>query len=262
MGHQRLGKLPAQRKLPEIVRFLLDGGLPTADLVDQVTDVGRDALAKAADDPVFIEALWLLARLPQAAGAESASDELAELGFKTPLPKSIPDVLVAFDKALERVQRRFPNSGTDLGEHAHQAALSAIAETLQPRQADLWQPIVDKSRDHLASMQRTAAFAELTQRFYARLVERVIHYYLDRQLHRTIGPERVTKSLDDLSAFNAAIRRHCDEASFIMRGFARDWLGKNLYRDGKILTRGDMKNFAGYASEKLRRELDKRKGKP
>jgi hypothetical protein len=63
MGHQRLGTLPAQRKLPEIVRFLLDGGLPTADLVDEVTDIGRDALARAAEDPVFIEALWLLARL-------------------------------------------------------------------------------------------------------------------------------------------------------------------------------------------------------
>lgn len=262
MGHQRLGTLPAQRKLPEIVRFLLDGGLPTADLVDEVTDIGRDALARAAEDPVFIEALWLLARLPQAAGAGSAADELAELGFKAPLPKSIPEVLVAFDKALERMQRNFPSTGTDLGEHAHQAALSAIAETLQPRQPDLWQPIVDKSRDHLASMQRTTAFADLTQRFYARLVERVIHYYLDRQLHRTIGPDRVTKSLDDLSAFNAAIRRHCDEASFIMRGFARDWLGKNLYRDGKVLTRGDIENFASYASEKLRRELNKRKGKP
>jgi len=262
MGHQRLGTLPAHRKLPEIVRFLLDGGLPTADLVDAVTDVGQDALTRAAKDPVFIEALWLLARLPQAAGAESAAEELAELGFKAPLPKSIPEVLVAFDHALERVHRRFPSTGTDLGEHAHQAALSALAETLQPRQPDLWQPIIEKSRDHLASLRKTVVFAELAQRFYARLVERVIHYYLDRDLHRMIGPERVTKSLHDLDAFNAAIRRHCDEASFIMRGFARDWLGKNRYHDGKILTRDDLKNFASYASEKLRRELGKRKGMP
>ena len=57
MGHQRLGKLPAHRLLPEIVRYLVTGGTPTADLVDQVTEVGRDALKLALKDPVFIEAL-------------------------------------------------------------------------------------------------------------------------------------------------------------------------------------------------------------
>lgn len=46
MGHQRLGKLPAHRLLPEIVRYLVLGGAPTKDLVDQVTEVGRDALKR------------------------------------------------------------------------------------------------------------------------------------------------------------------------------------------------------------------------
>mgnify|MGYP001545961500 CR=1 FL=1 len=59
MGHQRLGKMPAHRLLPEIVRYLVAGGTPTEDLVDQVTEVGRDALKRALKDAVFIEALWL-----------------------------------------------------------------------------------------------------------------------------------------------------------------------------------------------------------
>lgn len=65
MGYQRLGKLPAHRLLPEIVRYLVTGGTPTEDLVDQVTEVGREALKLALKDPVFIEALWLLVRMPQ-----------------------------------------------------------------------------------------------------------------------------------------------------------------------------------------------------
>jgi hypothetical protein len=262
MGHQRLGTLPAHRKLPEIVRFLIDGGLPTADLVDEVTDIGHDALKRAAKDPVFIEALWLLARLPQAAGSGAVAEGLAELGFKVLLPGSLAAVLVAFDNALEQVQRHFPSAGNDLGELARQAALSALAETLQRRLPGLWEPTAEDVRHGLALLRSPEGFADLAQRFYSRLVERVIHYFLDRDLHRMIGPERVTKSLHDLDAFNAAIRRHCDEASLIMRGFARDWLGKNLYRDGKMLTRDDLKNFASYASEKLRYELDKRKGMP
>lgn len=88
MGHQRLGKLPAHRFLPEIVRYLLDGGTPTADLVDQVTEVGRDALQRAVKDPVFIEALWLLVRMPQAAASNSAPDGWAALDLKGPPPHS------------------------------------------------------------------------------------------------------------------------------------------------------------------------------
>lgn len=80
MGHQRLGKLPAHRLLPEIVRYLVTGGTPTADLVDQVTEVGRDALKLALKDPVFIEALWLLLRIPQAAASDDFAREMQALG--------------------------------------------------------------------------------------------------------------------------------------------------------------------------------------
>ncbi len=71
MGHQRLGKLPAHRLLPEIIKFLVSGGTPTDDLVDQVTDFGKDALQETLKDPVFIRALWLLVRIPQAMAAEN-----------------------------------------------------------------------------------------------------------------------------------------------------------------------------------------------
>lgn len=262
MGHQRLGTLPAHRQLPEIVRYLLDGGTPTAELVDEVTDVGRNALTHAAKDPVFLEALWLLARLPQAASSTAFAKALADLGFPARPPASLAELLAVFDNTLERVQRRFPGAGTDLGELARQAALSALAETLQPRLPTLWQPTAEDVRHCLTSLRSPEAFADLAQRFYSRWVERVIHYFIDRNLHRMIGPERATKSLHDLDAFNAAIRRHCDEASLIMRGFARDWLGKHVYRDGRMLTRGDVARFASYSAEKLHLELAQRRGMP
>ena len=47
-----------------------------------------------------------------------------------------------------------------------------------------------------------------------------------------------------------------------MRAYARDWLGKNQYRDGKTLTREDIRRFTGYSVEKLRIELAQRKGAP
>lgn len=262
MGHQRLGKLPAHRFLPEIVRYLLDGGTPTADLVDQVTEVGRDALQRAVQDPVFIEAFWLLVHMPHAAASRSLADGWAALGLPGSQPESLPDLLVAFDTALERVQRRSAGRATDLGEIARQSAKSALAETLQPRLPVLWPPTAEDLRHSVASLRSPEAFADVAQRFHSRFVDRVIHYFIDRNLHRMIGSERVTKSLNDLQSFNSAVRRHCDEASLIMRSYARDWLGKNQYRDGKTLTRDDIRRFTGYSVEKLRIELAQRKGAP
>lgn len=262
MGHQRLGKLPAHRFLPEIVRYLLEGGTPVADLVDQVTEVGRDALQRAVRDPVFVEAFWLLVHMPQAAAASSVRDALAGLGLQGGQPASVADLLVAFDTALERVQRRSEGGATDLGEMARQSATSALGETLQPRLPALWSPTAEDLRHSLASLRSPEAFADLAQRFHSRFVDRVIHYFIDRNLHRMIGPERVKKSLNDVGSFNGAIRRHCDEASLIMRAYARDWLGKNQYRDGKTLTRDDVRRFLGYSAEKLRIELAQRRGAP
>lgn len=260
MGHQRLGKLPAHRFLPEIVRYLLDGGTPTADLVDQVTEVGRDALQRAVKDPVFIEALWLLVRMPQAAASNSPPNGLAGLGVQGGQPASLAGLLVAFDTALERVQRRSAGGATDLGEMARQSAKSALGETLQVRLPVLWLPTAEDLRHSLATLRSPEAFADLAQRFHSRFVDRVIHYFIDRNLHRMVGPERVTKSLNDVEAFNGAVRRHCDEASLIIRAYARDWLGKKQYSDGKTMTRDDVRRFTSYSVEKLRIELAQRKG--
>ena len=262
MGHQRLGKLPAHRLLPEIVRYLVTGGTPTGDLVDQVTEVGQDALKRALRDPVFIEALWLLVRIPQAAGAGDFVQGLRMLGLPVATPPSLPYVLVAYDTALERVQRRSNADATDLGEMARHAGLAALGESVRGRLPTLWAPTPEDVKASVSVLKGTEQFGELSHRFYANFVERVIHYYVDRNLHRMVGPDRVARSVNDLRTFDGAVRRHCEESALIMRAFARDWLGKNRYHAGKEITREDVRRFSGYTVEKIRLELDQRKGTP
>jgi hypothetical protein len=50
------------------------------------------------------------------------------------------------------------------------------------------------------------------------------------------------------------------EAALIMRAFARDWLGKNQYRDGKEISKNDALKFSAYAVRKISIELKNRKG--
>lgn len=260
MGHQRLGKLPAHRLLPEIVRYLVTGGTPTADLVDQVTEVGRHALKLALKDPVFVEALWLLIRLPQAVASKDFPGPLKDLGMTDAAPVSVSDVLVAYDQALERVQRRQHAGATDLGEIARRAGIAAFGEAVQDALPTLWDPSAADVRASVAALKGTEQFGALAHRFYSNFVERVIHYYVDRNLHNLVGADRIARSVHDLGAYNASIRRHCNEAALIMRAFAKDWLGKNQYRDGKVITRGDVRSFSAHAAEKIRIEFKVRKG--
>jgi hypothetical protein len=260
MGHQRLGKLPAHRLLPEIVRYLVTGGTPTEDLVDQVTEVGRDALKLALKDPVFIEALWLLVRMPQAAASEDFPISFEYLGMEGTAPTSLSDVLVSYDRALEKVQRRLHAGATDLGEIARRAGLSALGAEVREALPTLWAPTAFDVQVSVAALKGTEQFAALAHRFYANFVERVIHYYVDRNLHNMVGAGRVARSVHDLRAFNDSIRRHCTESALIMRAFAKDWLGKNYYKDGKQISRDDVRRFSAHAVEKIRIELDIRKG--
>lgn len=260
MGHQRLGKLPAHRLLPEIVRYLVKGGTPTEDLVHQVTEGGREALKSALKDPVFIEALWLLVRIPQAAASDNFTMSLKELGLVGEAPSSLSDVLVNYDRALEKTQRRLHAGATDLGEIARRAGLSALGAEVREALPTLWSPTATDVQASVAALKGTEQFAALAHRFYAGFIERVIHYYVDRKLHDMVGPSRVARSVHDLGAFNDAIRRHCEESALIMRAFAKDWLGKNYYKDGKQISRDDVRRFSAYAVEKLRIELDLRKG--
>lgn len=112
----------------------------------------------------------------------------------------------------------------------------------------------------MAALRSPEKFGALAHHFHANIVERVIHYYVDRNLHKLVGADRVARSVHDLASYNSAIRRHCIEAALIMRAFARDWLGKNQYRDGKDISRDDARRFSAFAVEKIGNELKNRKG--
>jgi hypothetical protein len=260
MGHQRLGKLPARRLLPEIVRYLIDGGQPTVDLVQQITEFSRDALRQAVKDPGFIEALWLLVKLPQVAAEKNGTGNGKLPGISDAMPNSVVDVLANYDLAIETVQRKSHAGLTDLGEIARQAGLSSLADSLQKELPTLWRPTAEDVQTSLAVLKGTEEFAGLAHRFFGNFVERSIHYYVDRNLHNMVGDGRVAATIADMETFSASIRRHCDEAALIMRAFARDWLGKNHYKEGKAISRSDIRQFSAYVVEKIGIELENRRG--
>lgn len=255
MGHVRLGKPPASKKWGEIVCYLADADVHVAELADAVAGASEKSLARATNEPAFIEVLWLLLKIPQATKAERFEDALRELGISVPNGPSVTDLVVGMNAAVEAAQRRYAPHVTDLSEMAKHAAVAALYAVISERSPALWAPDREDERTTLATLATPERFGELCQRFFTNLVEHNLQYFLDRETPKHIGPEMMAQSIGDLALLDRDVRRHCEETTIIMRAFARDWLGHNAYHLGKDITRADAGAFAHVALKKIRKEL-------
>jgi hypothetical protein len=260
MGHQRLGSPPTSRNLPEIITLLVAGDASDAQLVDAIAKASDVSLKRAIKDSAFIEALWLLIRIPQAAKNTDFREALGTLGITVPNTPSVIEIIVGYDEAIEAAQRGASSGITDLSEMARHAGIAAFDSVVQQRLPALWEPTREDVQTTIATLAGPEKFGELSQRFFSNFVEHIIQYFLDRELPRHIGPENLVHSVGDMTVFDVAVRRHCAEATLIMRAFAKDWLGKKVFKDGKEISRGDVAAFASHASDKIRQELLIRSG--
>jgi hypothetical protein len=260
MGHIRLGSPPATRKWREVVALLDERDFRIADIAKAVERASDRSLAQAVNDPAFVEALWLLLKIPLAAKEMDFGSALAAIGLRVPSEPTMTDILAAFSEATDRARRRGGRDVTDFSIMARNAAMAALAELTGDHGPSLWRASAEDQRTTLATFASTERFGELAQRFFTNTLEGHLHYFLDREIPRHIGNGSSIRSVADTTYFESALRRHCRETTVIMRAFAKDWLGKNRYHLGKDLTRHDAAGFATFAFSKVRRELSNRNG--
>ena len=104
-----------------------------ADLADAVASASEKSLANATKNPVFIEALWLLLKVPEFARSDHFANALRELGLKVPDDPSLTEVVVAVDGAIEAAKRRHATDTDDLSEMAKHAAVAALDSLARER---------------------------------------------------------------------------------------------------------------------------------
>ena len=264
MGHQRLGKLPASKQWQEIVKYLTSGDVSVAELANRVADACDNAFSIATKDPAFQKALNLLCQIPQAANHDNLSDGLAKIGIHVPDDPSRTDIIVGFERAIEKAQRDGSRNITDLSEMAKQSGIAALNTLLQkpapPPQLDLWDSPKGDTHRQLDAASTPNGFGDLAQNFFSDLAKNNIKYYMDRELPRHLGQGGLSHSISDMTLFDQSVDRHCREASFIMRTFARDWNANALYNQKKTLTQKDVNGFAHVAVNKMRKEFRFRNG--
>jgi hypothetical protein len=256
MGHVRLGVLPKSRKWNQVVDELRVGA-GIGQIAASAADAAERALQSASKDPAFLHAFWLLTQIPLAARGPEFARDLRRIGVEIRDHPSLMDVVAAISAAVDRHAREH-GGRTDLGEMAQMAAVESFVASVAPNLPALFEPNAAEVQREIGRFARGDRFSTLAREFFARLTQRSLDYYLSRELSNHIGAgERFGDDIER-SQFDAALGRHCREASRIVEAFAGGWYGKNVYR-GEGLTPEAIRGFAPVAFKKIRAELRKRR---
>jgi len=256
LGHIHLGQMPATRKW-KTVADMIERGSAINDIAAASAKAAERELARAADDPVFVEAVRLLALIPQAAKQEGFGKALLAIGIDAPADPSLMDLMVATTAALDRFAMR-EGHRSDFGELSARALSDSLAAAIGPRLPGLFAPNAAQVQMEAARLARSDAFSSLARHFFGRLVSETLQSWLSRKLSANVGQDRAFSSAGDRSAFDSALSQYCSEATQIIKVFAGGWYGKTIYRDGTI-TSERAAAFGAVAFKKINEELSRKR---
>ena len=229
MGHIHLPQLPKTRAWREVVA-LLDGGATDDAVIAQAAIAAEREMREAADDPVFVEAVRLLAMVPHAARSGDYGIALTRIGLSVPNEPVFLDLLVAVGSRLDQHARAHGRS--DFGELARRALTGAFSQEIGGSVRTLFGSDHRDLQEAAARLSRPPEFSRLARRFFGELTERCLSSWLERVLSTRIGPDARFGDVAERAAFDRALSQYCAEATRIIREFAAGWYGKTLWRDG------------------------------
>lgn len=226
VGHIRLGRLPKTKEWEEVIE-LLRARAPLSSVARASAEAAREGLRQAETDPGLAESFYLLAQLPRVARSETlggVDEELRALSKSETLIDLGAAFAGAVDARLDGNRRR-----SDVGEIAELSAIETLMDVVGRRLPSLIAAEPGNVRRALAGFEPKYQFAKLARVFFARFVERYLAYYLSRELAAHVGPGGRFAGVEDHSAFNDGLRRHCYEASAIVEAYAGAWRSKKLW---------------------------------
>lgn len=253
MGHERVGALPRTVRWGEIVHAI--GGAIPADKT-KVATIAENTLRHVRSR---------FTRLSQDSGVQAAFSYFIALATDQ-LP-SVAGSMTSVDVGLKsnpsptRISKDLSDwVAKNIGEREY-AALSvrASADTIaewtrqHSRQSSLFDDKV-LATDIWRSASDGRGFCEVARIFFARLTERYLHYFLDREASAEIG------TLAGREEFDSALRdhlqevsRHAFETSKITQSFAAGWFNKHAKESRPI--DGAIEAFLSLAFGKMYEEL-------
>lgn len=257
MGHIHLGTLPRTRLWNDVVSLLEDQAA-LEEVAAASAYAAEASLRRAADDPVFVEAVRLLICIPIAARQSDFGDALRTLDLDVGSSPSLMDVVAA---ATVRLDRAAVGSAinSDFGELATRALSATYIDLIGSDLPGLFGPNTEDVRLSFKKFSHSNGMAALCRGFFGSLVGASLSYWLDRILAKNVGVDSHFASIGQKSEFDRALRLHTVEATRIIQEFSGGWVGKKVHDKGTINT-NDARDFAHVCLKKVVEELQARRG--
>jgi len=257
MGHNLLPTIPTGAAWQAVVGLVAEGA-SAAEVAGAAARAADRDLSRAADDPVFVESVRLLAALPPAAAAASPAEALRAAGLQAGSTPSLSDLLGAVSHRLDEVAYA-AGRGSDLAELCRRALISTLARRIGDRLPGLVPAEPGDVLDAAASFRSPDAFASLARDFFGDLTSQSLSNWVDRILPTMVGRDRRFESASAKAEFARALDLHVLETTRIIHEFSIGWYAKAL-RDGAPISSDRARRFGGYAFTKVRAELERRSG--
>ncbi len=252
MGHIHLGVLPKSKKWQEVVELLASGATDESVVAASVRAAEND-LAGAARNPVFVEAVRLMAMVPVAARSEDFGHALRELNVPSGNSPDLFSLVSAVGQRLDDVAAT-RSKRDDFGELARRALLSTLMANLGDRVPRLLAATPADVQQAARGLASPNEFAVHARGFFTRLLGETLRYWLDRTLSDHVADGLRFSHAGNRAQFDIALMQFSSEATFIIREFSAGWFSKTLYRDG-LITSGTAQAYGAVAFRKIREEL-------
>ena len=138
------------------------------------------------EDAGFRSAAQLMTEIGVAASAKDPVKALSELGIKLSDTTSTAEVAVAVGDVLDK-QLSALRQGSDFGEMAGKALVSAVVERIKDRMPSLLAPTPEDVGLALKGVGRANGFGEFARSFFGRLTNECLGYFLTKTLGTKVG---------------------------------------------------------------------------
>ncbi len=252
MGHNTLVVLPRTKLWRDVVGMLDAGAADSAVVAASARAAEKDML-RAADDPVFVEAVRLLLNIPLAARSDDFGQALRDAGLAVGSRPELLDLVAAAAERLDTVRRK-TRARSDFGEIAGRALIRTLSASIGDALPALFGSTPEDVQAIARRMSWSKGISGFTRQFFGRLVSGTLSYWLDRTLALQIGEARRFPTAAARNAFDGGLDQYSAEATRIIKEFSSGWYGKTLHREGGFRTK-DAATFGAVALKKTVAEL-------
>jgi hypothetical protein len=214
-------------------------------------DAAALGLERAVTDEGLRYTFYLLTQLALASRSDDWLSRLKESGIELSAKSSLLDLTSAFQLAVDD-HLVAKGLSSDVAEIAQRAAGEALCSLAVDKANTLFGHDGDELRHAIRPLSTRAGFGALGQTFFGTFLTHYLNFYLSRITASEIGRGAI-QDVSDITRFNSALARHCEQSAAIVRDFAGQWYSKTEYLHGISPKR--TAGFLSVAIRKLQAEL-------